>query len=137
MMGLLGLCCAALLIHVVSPNPVLIDDNFCADEICRLSGFAGKPPRVRNEATNSLDLFHEMQVFLRAIDRRHIAIEVAHDESINLLKEKVAKLVGIPADQQILSYAGKVLQTGTILDYSVQKDCTITLALALPGGVLA
>jgi hypothetical protein len=104
---------------------------------CFLSNFAGNHSGVQKEVKILLDSFHGMQVFLRAMDGRHIAIEVAQDESIDSLKQSVYSLLNIQPNQQILSYAGKVLQAGNLLDYSVQKDCTITVALGLPGGAVA
>jgi hypothetical protein len=75
-----------------------------------------------------------MQVFVRGTDGRHVAIEVQPDETIANLKNKIATQLGIRADEQILTYAGKPLVNGTLLDYSVQKDCTISLAVGVRGG---
>jgi hypothetical protein len=75
-----------------------------------------------------------MQIFVRGLDGRHVAMEVASDESIAGLKGKIRDKLGVDPGQQILMYAGKALANGNLLDYSIQKDCTIQLTLGLQGG---
>jgi hypothetical protein len=42
---------------------------------------------------------------------------------------------GIEPAKQLLSFGGKALVDGTtLLDYGVQKDCTINLVVAVTGG---
>jgi hypothetical protein len=71
---------------------------------------------------------------VRHPEGRCIQLEVASDETISSLKAKIQAKLGIPAAELILCYAGRPVTTGTLLDYSVQRDCTISILIALPGG---
>jgi hypothetical protein len=76
-----------------------------------------------------------MHIFVRWVkDGRHVAIEVQPDESISGLKEKIQSQMGMRVVEQVLTYKGKPLVTGTLLDYSVQKHCVIDLEIGVSGG---
>jgi hypothetical protein len=76
-----------------------------------------------------------VQIFVRGLDGRHIALVVGSNESIDDLKLRIQKKLGLPPKDQFLHFAGKRREKGTIYDYGLQQDCTIVLTLGLKAGV--
>ncbi|KAA6320835.1 MAG: putative Ubiquitin-60S ribosomal protein L40, partial [Streblomastix strix] len=57
-------------------------------------------------------------------------------DSVQILKEKIKIKVGIPAEEQVLTFAGKKLEdVGNLTDYNIQPESTVDLELRLLGGM--
>mmetsp|Transcript_22619 Transcript_22619/g.45947 ORF Transcript_22619/g.45947 Transcript_22619/m.45947 type:complete len:344 (+) Transcript_22619:149-1180(+) len=77
-----------------------------------------------------------MQLFVKTLTGKTVAIEVEEGESIEEVKAKIAEKEGIPPEQQRLIFGGQQLQDSkTLDDYDVGDDSTLHLVLRLRGGM--
>lgn len=73
-----------------------------------------------------------MQILVKTLRGRTIVLQVEPDCSVEQLKAQVQAREGIPPAQQRLIFGGRQLADGgTLAEYGVQRDCTLTMTSRL------
>lgn len=71
-----------------------------------------------------------MQIFFKNITGKARILDVEPSDLIRTGKAQLEVKDGIPVNQQIFVFAGKVLEDGkTFADYNIQRESTLTLLM--------
>ncbi|KAI9494747.1 ribosomal protein S27a-domain-containing protein [Zychaea mexicana] len=75
-----------------------------------------------------------MQIFVKSLQGNTVALDVTGSSSVAAVKNMIAEREGIPAEAQLLSFAGKNLVDGELSVYGVESNNTLHLNAELLGG---
>ncbi|XP_043205906.1 ribosome biogenesis protein NSA2 homolog [Amphibalanus amphitrite] len=95
----------------------------------------GKYAQVTNNPENDGCINAVLLIFVQNLDNATSTLELDASASVLSVKQLLEARENIPAEDQLLSYAGHQLEDDcTLADYDVQKESTLYLSLRLLGG---
>jgi hypothetical protein len=75
-----------------------------------------------------------MQIFCRTLTGSTVALDVERAATVRAAKELIAQVVGVPADVQMLSWSGRMLDDHRTLEsYGIDKESTLHLMVQARG----
>ena len=79
-----------------------------------------------------------MRIYVKNLTGKTTPMEIAAEETVTGLKNKIYEKEGVAPGQQRLIFAGKQLDDGrTLAEYNIQKEATLYIVVRLPGGLYA
>lgn len=76
-----------------------------------------------------------MQIFVKTLTGKSIALDVEQDDSVSHVKHKIQEKEGIKAQHQMLICSGKqLIDERRLNDYNILKHSTLHLVLRIQGG---
>ena len=74
-------------------------------------------------------------IFVRTGSGKAFSLSVEENDTIAHVQQLIDRKVGIPADQQVLSFAGRVLCHGSLKENRISRESTLLLLLKMRGGM--
>lgn len=115
------------------------EDEYGGQQKVKIFGTTNSKEAPMNESAIRTDTHDSnasvaMQIFVRGLSNDFYVLQVKPTDIVEIVKEKLEKKTGIPADQQRLFYQGKILRDGHMLStYNIQKESTVQLNLRVCG----
>ena len=77
-----------------------------------------------------------MQLFVRTLNGKNVAINVESNETVQSLKNRIESQEGVAVNDQRLVFGSKILADDESLleEYAIQQESTIALAVSVDGG---
>jgi hypothetical protein len=95
---------------------------------------ATKPPTSASASTSASDATNHGNFNFRLPDRKQITLQIDSDDTVEIIKRKIEKQTGIPADQQRLVSASRQLEDAqTLQDYHIQPASVVDVMLRCRG----
>ena len=79
---------------------------------------------------------HCTQIFVKDLNGKTLTLDVNKEYTIKNIKNKIKDKLGVPIQEQSITYGGKQLEDDKTLEYyDITAEATIQMSLDLKGGV--